>query len=316
MATHHLNQIKDFKSEMISPVIDKLTKMKFDAVCIENMPTELLMEIQSRNDSAFAELLAYFGGFRLEIAASAQKSLDISFLEAKNQLQELISKNPSSDDDRIKIIELMLACGDITSATLQYSYLKDKNTSNKTELIKYYKDEFQKNMESKNEIFSLALPIASNLQLHQLHNIDNLQDESLLLKHFPNFIEDYTNNQDKFQHLGSLPVFTKTGVLIENGVKANNLFPLYEFLNSSDFMSSDFEAQWKIWLTTQFPSGSDRARYSLWEMRNLQITANILQTAAYYPGKRILVIIGASHKSFIEKYLEEIPDIELIRFNE
>ena len=79
-------------------------------------------------------------------------------------------------------------------------------------------------------------------------------------------------------------------------------------------MKQDFEAQWSVWLKTNFPSGSDRARYSLWEMRNLQISANIVKTSSFYPGKSIIVIIGSSHKSFIEKYLRQVPDIELLEF--
>jgi pheromone shutdown protein TraB len=86
-------------------------------------------------------------------------------------------------------------------------------------------------------------------------------------------------------------------------------------MNSKEYQKQDYDAQWKIWLNTNFPSGSDRARYALWEMRNLQISANIMKTAAFYPGKKILVIIGASHKSFIEKYLQQANNIRLLDFN-
>jgi len=85
-------------------------------------------------------------------------------------------------------------------------------------------------------------------------------------------------------------------------------------MNSREYKKKDFEAQHVIWLNSKFESGTDRARFSLWEMRNLQITANILKTCAFYPGNNIIVIIGASHKSFIEKYMKQIPDIELLEF--
>ena len=89
---------------------------------------------------------------------------------------------------------------------------------------------------------------------------------------------------------------------------------LYEFLNSEEYMEEDYDAQWKIWFETNFPSKSDMARYSLWEMRNLQISANIMDVVARYPNKRILVIIGSSHKSFLEKYLKQIESVNLLSY--
>jgi len=80
-------------------------------------------------------------------------------------------------------------------------------------------------------------------------------------------------------------------------------------------MKQDFEAQWEIWLKTNFPTGTDKARYYLWEMRNLQIAANIIERCSFYPGKKIIVIIGSSHKSFLEKYLKQISDIEILNFD-
>lgn len=65
---------------------------------------------------------------------------------------------------------------------------------------------------------------------------------------------------------------------------------------------------------TNFPDRSDHSRYYLWEMRNLQIAANILRTIAKYPGKNLLVIIGGSHKHFLTKYLQQVPGVELMEF--
>ena len=55
--THHLSQISNYKPKMLDELIAKLDIIKFDAICIENMSGELLYDIQSRNDSAFIDLL-------------------------------------------------------------------------------------------------------------------------------------------------------------------------------------------------------------------------------------------------------------------
>lgn len=310
LGTYHLNQIPDFNPKMLDQLIAKLNTYKFDAICIENMSGELLYDIQSRNDSTYNDVLESYGGKRLMIADSMQKKLNISFLEAQQKTISTLRKTQLSDSDRQTLVNYFMASTDLASATLQFQYMKDTSTSNDFEIDGL----LGKLSESSNEIYSLAVILAKNQNIQKLEYIDNLQDETLLFKYYPMFMHDYINNQDLFSELPNLPVYKEMQVGVQNSIEKNDLLDLYLYLNSTEYQEQDINAQWSIWLKTNFPSASDRARYSLWEMRNLQITANILQKAAFYPKKNILVIIGASHKSFIEKYLLQIPDIELLEF--
>lgn len=314
LGTQHLSQIKDFNPKMLDKVVARLDNMQFDAVCVEGMPGELLYDIQSRKDNAYADLLKRYGGYRLTMADSVQKKLNISFLDAQKKASELLQKEHLSKAERKQLMYYFIASTDIASATLQYKYLMDDKNMFKSEFDRFLVKQLEKNLNSNNKTYSLGMQVASNQKLERIGNIDNLQDESYLLKHFPTFIEDYTKNKERFADIINKPVFRRTDELIKSGVESNDLSDLYFFLNSKQFKEQDFDAQWKVWFTTNFPGGSDRARYSLWEMRNLQIAANILQTAAFYPRKRILIIIGASHTSFIEKYLNQVSDIELLEF--
>lgn len=315
LGTYHLNQISNFNPKMLDNLIAKLDSMKFDAICIENMPAQLLYDIQSRNDSAYAGLLEGFGGDRLSLAKSAQEHFNIGLLDAQNEINKILQKSSCSEEERKLLIQYFVASADLASAVLQYEYLQRNNKAPETlgfngQII----GQLEKLSKSANEIYALAVRLALNQNIQKLEYIDNFQDEVMLLKYFPGFIQDYRDNQDQLKDVGNRPVFQKVGNLIKSGVQAYDLLDLYIFINSKEYQEQDFEAQWAIWFTTNFPSGSDRARYSLWEMRNLQIAANILETAAFYPGKRILVIIGSSHKSFLEKYLRQVPDIELLGF--
>ena len=315
LGTAHLNQIKDFKPSMLNRLTKRLDSLSFDAVCIENMPAELLYDIRSREDDAFSDVLTYFGGDRLSIADSIQKHLDIGFLDAQKKRNELIDKKQFSDEEHLSLIEYALAAADPVTAALHYTQLEDKKTLQQSKLPRKYYDELISELDNPNEIYSLALRLASIGGLSRLEYIDNFQDEALLFKHFPNFIEEYTNNEVQFQGIGDLPIFEQSNAILQQCIEKNDLHDYYRFLNSEEYMTQDSQAQWQIWLKTNFPSGADRARYYLWEMRNLEIAANITKVCALYPGKRIVVIIGASHKSFIEKYLNQISNIELMDFN-
>ena len=314
LGTQHLNQIDDFNATMLDHLIAKLDSFEFDAICIENMPAQLLYDILSRNDSAFVEVLKSFGGNRLPLAEQAQEYFNIKLIDAQNEIKKILQKDTLTATDRKFLIQYFVASTDIASAVLQYKYLQDNSEFDTVGFNNLINNKLEKYSLSSNEIYSLAIPLAQNQNLQKLEYIDNFQDEAMLLKYFPHFIQDYLDNQDQFKDVGNHPVFQKVGELVEKGVQTNDLLELFFFLNSKEYQEQDFEAQWEIWLEANFPSGSDRARYALWEMRNLQIAANIMKTAAFYPRKRILVIIGASHKSFLEKFLRQIPSIELIEF--
>ncbi len=314
LGTYHLSQVEDFEIKMLDNVVLKLEAFDFDAICIEKMPGELINDIQSRKDSAYEDLLEYYEKTRLSFADSIQKKLGIGFVKAEKRTSDVLKKESLTDRDRVKLIEYSIASSDLYTATLQYEYIKDKSMLRNSNLNKNMMETLSKYSGSSNEIFSLALRISQNQNIQKLELIDNMQDESFLYKHFPAFIQDYTDNQDQFKDIVNAPVFLKIAELLASGVENKDLLDLYLFMNSEAYKKQDFEAQHAIWLKTHFESGTDRARYSLWEMRNLQMTANILRVCAFYPGKRIVVIIGASHKSFIEKYLKQIPDIELLEF--
>ncbi len=48
-----------------------------------------------------------------------------------------------------------------------------------------------------------------------------------------------------------------------------------------------------------------------WETRNLRMAANIREVAAVVPGKRLLVITGASHKGYLDAYLDLMHDMKV-----
>ena len=314
LGTHHLSQIIDFEPIMLDKVISKLDTFNFDVIGIEKMSGELLNDIRSRQDSSFDGITkGRFGASYLAVADTIQAIKNITFLEAKKNIQILLNKESLTINDRKKLLFNYLGTTDLPSAALQYQYINNKSIFT-TEFEKYIVHIIEKNIATHSEYYSLAVSLAKRENINQLQPIDNIQDESLLYKYYPDFIEDYKKHSDKLNKINQLPVYQKFNQLIKEGIQANDLSKLYEFLNSDDYKTQDYNGQWSIWLKTNFPSGSDRARYSLWEMRNLQITANIMKVVARNPGKKILIIIGASHRGFLEEYLKQMEDVEVMKY--
>jgi hypothetical protein len=49
-----------------------------------------------------------------------------------------------------------------------------------------------------------------------------------------------------------------------------------------------------------------------WETRNLRMAANIRDVLGMRPGQRMLVIVGASHKGYLESYLHQMHDVRIV----
>jgi hypothetical protein len=314
LGTSHLGNIEGFKTSMLDKVITRLDSFNFEVIGIEKMSGELLNDIKSRNDQAFDGITkGKFGVRYLEVADTIRIHRQVTFLDAEKFILKLLTKKKLDSKDRKQLIFNYLRITDLPSAVLQYAMIEDKSTFT-TEFEKYITGILEKEMTSKNEYYSLAMQLAIKEKLNRLNPIDNFQDESLLFKYYPNFMEDFKANAELFSNINELPVFQKVNELTKSSIKSGDFFNLYSFLNSTEYKNGDFNAQWKIWLETDFKSGSNKARYYLWEMRNLSIAANILNLVARNPNKKILIIIGASHTGFLEKYLMQVEKIELLKF--
>ncbi|WP_328285290.1 DUF5694 domain-containing protein [Sphingomonas sp. PR090111-T3T-6A] len=71
---------------------------------------------------------------------------------------------------------------------------------------------------------------------------------------------------------------------------------------------SDFGAA----LVEPSPQQFGRGYVGYWETRNLRMAANIRDVLGRYPGMRMLVIVGSSHKGYLEAYLNQMHDVRLV----
>lgn len=55
-----------------------------------------------------------------------------------------------------------------------------------------------------------------------------------------------------------------------------------------------------------------RGYLGYWETRNLRMASNIRDALAPRPGMRMLVIVGASHKGYLEAYLHQMHDVRVV----
>ena len=315
LGTPHLNQLKGFERSMLESTIAHLNEYEFDLIAVENMDGQLVSDLKMRNDPSYDEVVKTFANKELKLADSARAILGLTRVDAELKLHNYLNSFQSGiEKNRLEIVELAVAAGEYPTAVLNSRYLNE-NDRRQSKLATYFFDQLDKSAESNNEVYSIGAQLAQLKNHNRIACIDNVQDEAMLFKYFDVFIADYTQNQDKVKELMKIPFFKKDKDIQEEALAKRDFIDLYTFYNNEAFAKADYEAQWEIWFKTNFDSKTDLTRYYLWEMRNAQIAAKILKEIAFNPGERILVIIGASHRSFIENLLKDIPNVELLDFN-
>lgn len=304
LGTLHTDQIENFEKTYVHRILDSLHAQNFDVVAIEQMPAYLLMDLKNRGE----EWSMIYNEEIIELGQKHQNNFNISYIEAINKLKKLETLTNLTESDRIEYIDALICTYDNWSALIHFKYLQEKS-----KLEDYVADYLEGLLQSKSELNVIGTEVAFKRKLTRVYPIDDLQDEALLRIEYPMFFEDFELNAPKL-----MPLLEASGLYetlakkTAEAIEAKDFYALYKFINSNEYKALDFQSQWEIWFKSNFQSQTDRTRYSLWEMRNLGITGNILRVIAANPGKKVLIIIGASHVSFLEKYLGQIPDIQII----
>jgi len=91
-----------------------------------------------------------------------------------------------------------------------------------------------------------------------------------------------------------------------------DVLALYRALNAPDQAQLVFEGDFGAALNEPSPQRFGRAYVTYWETRNLRMAANIRAAAGAHPGGRALVIVGASHKGYLEAYLNQMHDVRIV----
>jgi hypothetical protein len=90
------------------------------------------------------------------------------------------------------------------------------------------------------------------------------------------------------------------------------MMALYRALNDPSQGRLVFDSDFGAALEEGSPQQFGRGYVAYWETRNLRMAANIREAIGLQPGSRTLVIVGASHKGYLEAYLNQMHDVRIV----
>ncbi|MGD9345172.1 MAG: DUF5694 domain-containing protein [Candidatus Aminicenantes bacterium] len=317
LGTVHLRAYgEDFNRKVMDRLLDILEKYRPDLIGIESLAPIVTRDMVNSRD-ANDEIIEEFGQRTAEFGKKTRAALDVSWVEAKAKVETLLAdirvseKNKKLNQLRKELVLYFLAADDIYSALLQWFYLPKTVRPSVDRLDKDIIHYFTKHIQSPNENVSIGIALASRLNHQRIYAINDHRDKEDFIK-----IADHLSKElEKNEFLRNQPwkaLYEELSGIQTKSYSSGDLLPLYVYLNSREYVKRDIENQWQVLFKANLPSGLAHTRIAYWDVRNLGVAANIRRAMALHPGQKMLVVIGASHKGFLDALLAECMDVKVV----
>ncbi len=311
--TMHLgSQLAEFEPEWIDPILEELEEYAPTHIMIERMSGEQIAHILEREDE-FPGILPFFTRNYFEPGQWAQTALGLSRQEAAREFRNAVETGDSADTAaaRRRLSLLALAAFEPDTAALHWLHLENAERIGDELVTEQLADWLNAYASSNGETISLAARLAARLGHQRLYPFDDNMDKNDYVLIADQVGADIQNSQVWTDVMAS-PEAAEIMGLAASISNADELDATLRYLNTEAYQIADAQLQWTNMVRADMPSGSGRARNALWEVRNLRMAANIRQWAARDPGARVLVIVGASHKIYLDAYLDEMMGVEIV----
>lgn len=317
LGSWHTAAFKEMEPRHLESTLERLDRYAPTRIAVESLPPDEIALLLERHDHSEAArwVLDTFGKRIVETGHPMQEHLGIDRATAARRMEALLADAGSgmATDVRTELVGRMLAAYEYDSAVLQWSYLtpEQRHAAGLPEAVR---DALDKELRSKNEIVTMALELARRHGLQRIHPIDS-QYEVLRTLGFPKDIVDEVFASQDGATWRERPQVQRLFALPEQAMESGDLLGLIREVNAQDMLEVD-ATQWQSWLTTNHPSGLDRFRYAMWEQRNVRMASAILDAAASTQPERVLVVVGFSHKAYLDRELATKLSLRLRQFEE
>ena len=303
LGSAHLAELaRPLDAQALAPLVDRLVAFHPDIIAVEAMPGEAC-DLAARHPARYdpQDVGRYCA---TTAAAGAATGLDVPAALAR--LHDLLAGWPAAPtpSQRRGLAAVALAAGEPDTARLQWQALPPDERHAGDGLPAALAASLDR--PPSGEIEQLAVPVAARLGLARLHAVDDHSGDNV-------DVADGAAYGRAIQaawatSAGSLrPLREREAAL----VAAGDALGLYRRLNDSDVLRTMAEGDFGAAAREPSPQHYGRIYVAGWEARNLRIAGNVAAAMREHPGARVLVIIGAMHKPWIERLLGGMKDVQI-----
>ncbi len=309
LGTPHLSPYSDKVTDAhFAKVHQKLTEYAPKAILVESLRPEDIHTML--NDAQYLDRVIpqFVGKEFVALAKSMQTFLE---LDAPSALAAFRALPYSSEPKHLKkALKLAVAAYDKPNALLYWHYLKAQNITPKDQHIVAYFNEVSK---KQSEISILAIPLAMKLKHPRLYAMDDHFDKAAFLKILPALSKAIESSGMKEKIIAS-GYISKPTAIIEKAIESGDFTSVYHYFNSKEYQTQVRDVEWSSFVAEAFPNDVGQSRLALWDVRNFNMASHIMGVIATHPQERLLVIVGANHKLFLENHLANAMAVSVTPF--
>jgi hypothetical protein len=322
LGTEHLRRIGDrFEPSLLDSLIDRLVAFEPDAVAVETLRARDIAAMEQWG-GAFDQVLRQFAQTARYHGHRAQDENNWTWAKAHQRADSLLSlaeasPSPLGAEDRRSLIQSLVAAYQFPSAALHWRSLSAGARTAQTALADTTAAALSAASEAPNEVYAIGLRLAHRLGHQRLYAIDDHSEKDRFLAIAGRLQQQAGAQIDSVrQAYVSHPIMQRRDSLLNAGVDAGSLLAFYQYENRPERLRADVMLQWRPWQTLDVTGNLGAARLALWEARNLRMAAHIQRVAAEAPGGRVLVVVGTSHKPFLDALLRKAMNVEVVNAHE
>lgn len=305
LGTMHLSQLPErLDTRLLEPLLNRLAAYNPEVITVEGLGGEecdTLGRFKPEHDKAYKTYC--FDTAELE----KMTGLDIPAAEAEAD-RALASwpANPAPEQRR-HLAMLFLAAGNLASATVQWLRLSEAERHAGDGLTDAMINLILRKGRPPNENYAIGAALAARLGLERVYPIDDHLADG------PDQGEDSSKAVQAAWNKGGEPrVKTEYKRLAASLHSAADVLAFYRFLNEPGTERATIASDMGRAALDPSPQQYGRQYLSWWEGRNLRMVGNIRSAFSSKPDARVLVIVGATHKGYLDAYLNMMQDVRLI----
>jgi hypothetical protein len=311
LGTTHLSELPvGTDPRLFEQLVDRLARFKPQIVTVEGVSgedCETLRRFQAVHGADTWKAYCWD-------TSDIEKATGLSVPAAVAEAQRTLAAWPTAPTaaQRRHLAMLFIAANDRSSAMVQWLRLPEAERHSGDGLTPAFVEMLQRKGKRLNEDYEIAAALAAKLGLERVYPVDDHTSDTALDN---NSLEGQAYGKAIQAAWNSKPppaVRAESEKLQKNLRTGADVVALYRLLNAPktqrDWIAAD------MGLAASFPKAQPYGRQYVawWETRNLRIAANIRSTLQRDPEARVLSIIGATHKGYLDAYLNMMQDIRLI----
>lgn len=311
LGTMHLSQLPHLvEPKLFDLLLDRLARFNPQIITVEGLSGEecdTLLRFKPQHGSDTWDTYCWPTD---EIEKTT--SLNVSQAEAEADRTLASWKGSPSPAQRRRLAMLFLAANDRGSAMVQWLRLPETERHSGDGLTGQMVDILERKGKPLNENYTIAAALAARLGLDRIYEVDDHTADTPLDENSPQGQAYAKAIEGAWKAKPAPSVRAQEDQLEANIRSGTDILALYRLMNDPETQRATIAAD--MGRNASFASKELYGRQYLawWETRNLRIAANIRATLQLDPQGRVLSIIGATHKGYLDAYLNMMQDVRLI----